>query len=123
MERAELRRRILHGVWIGALAAAALSLIALALLWPRCQGGACPSVQTLEAYRPPQAVGAGARARDRAEAAQGPDPRAVPEPDLPGQRPLRGRGGRARVLRQAGGGADRGAGGPARGPAQGADHV
>src|SRR3989475_10758850 len=55
MERAELRRRILHGVWIGALAATALSLIALALLWPRCQGGACPSVQTLEAYRPPQA--------------------------------------------------------------------
>ena len=55
MERAELRRRILHGVWLGALAAAACLPIALALLWPRCQGGACPSVQALEAYRPPQA--------------------------------------------------------------------
>ncbi len=55
MERAELRRRILHGAWIGALATAACLLIALALLWPRCQGGACPSVQALETYRPPQA--------------------------------------------------------------------
>ena len=55
MERAELRRRILHGAWIGALATAACLLIALALLWPRCQGGACPSVPALESYRPPQA--------------------------------------------------------------------
>jgi penicillin-binding protein 1A len=55
MERAELRRRILHGAWIGALAAAGCLFIALALLWPRCQGGACPSVSTLETYRPPQA--------------------------------------------------------------------
>jgi len=55
MERAELRRRILHGTWIGALIAVACLLIGLALLWPRCQGGACPSVATLETYRPPQA--------------------------------------------------------------------
>ncbi|OLB99491.1 MAG: hypothetical protein AUI15_08730 [Actinobacteria bacterium 13_2_20CM_2_66_6] len=55
MERAELRRRILHGAWIGALVAVACLVIALALLWPRCQGGACPSVSTLETYRPPQA--------------------------------------------------------------------
>jgi 1A family penicillin-binding protein len=51
----ERRRRILQGLWIGSLAAAALCLIALALLWPRCQGGACPSVEALESYRPPQA--------------------------------------------------------------------
>ena len=55
MERAELRRRILHGAWISALATAACLLIALALLWPRCQGGSCPSVAALEAYKPPQA--------------------------------------------------------------------
>jgi penicillin-binding protein 1A len=55
MEREERRRRILHAIWIGALGAIACLLIALALLWPRCQGGACPSVETLEAYRPPQA--------------------------------------------------------------------
>jgi len=55
MERAELRRRILHAAWIGALATVACLLIGLALLWPRCQGGACPSVAALESYRPPQA--------------------------------------------------------------------
>jgi 1A family penicillin-binding protein len=55
MDREERRRRILQGIWIGALAGAAFLLIALALLWPRCQGGACPSVEALEAYRPPQA--------------------------------------------------------------------
>ena len=55
MEREERRRRILHAIWIGALGVAACLLIALALLWPRCQGGACPSVEALESYRPPQA--------------------------------------------------------------------
>src|SRR5437868_9315356 len=55
MDREERRRRILQRIWVGALAAAACLLIALALLWPRCQGGACPSVETLESYRPPQA--------------------------------------------------------------------
>src|SRR2546421_1593523 len=55
MERAELRRRILQGAWIGALATAACLLIALALLWPRCRAGVCPSVDSLLAYQPPQA--------------------------------------------------------------------
>jgi len=55
MDREERRRRILHGLWIGALACAAFLVITLALLWPRCQGGACPSVEALESYRPPQA--------------------------------------------------------------------
>ena len=55
MESEERRRRILHAIWIGALGATACLLIALALLWPRCQGGACPSVEALESYRPPQA--------------------------------------------------------------------
>src|SRR5919201_1929575 len=56
MEREERRRRTLHAIWIGALGAAACVLIALALLWPRCQGGACPSVEALESYRAPQAT-------------------------------------------------------------------
>jgi penicillin-binding protein 1A len=55
MVREQLRARILKGALIGALGLLACSLIALALLWPRCQGGACPSVDSLEAYRPPQA--------------------------------------------------------------------
>src|SRR5438270_10214764 len=55
MDREERRRRILHGLWIGALACAAFLVITLALLWPRCQGTTCPSVESLEAYRPPQA--------------------------------------------------------------------
>src|SRR5436309_1125679 len=53
MDREERRRRILQGIWIGALGSVAL--LAIALLWPRCQGGACPSVEALESYRPPQA--------------------------------------------------------------------
>lgn len=52
-------RRVLGRVLRGALALAALCLVAggaaLFVLWPRCEGADCPSVEALRSYTPPQA--------------------------------------------------------------------
>ena len=63
------------------------------------------------------------RLRDREAVHQEPDPRAVPQPDQPGQQCVRCRGRGAAVLRQVGAGAERGRGGHARRAAEGAGHV
>src|SRR5438874_345508 len=49
------RKKVAKGALAGLLALMAAFLIALALLWPRCRAGVCPSVDSLLAYQPPQA--------------------------------------------------------------------
>src|SRR5947209_8073790 len=49
------RKKVAKGALAGLLALVAAFLIALALLWPRCRAGVCPSVDSLLAYQPPQA--------------------------------------------------------------------
>ena len=72
------------------------------------------------AHLQPEARRDRAGAQDRAGAGQGPDPRAVPEQDLPRQPQLRLRRGLEGLLRQADRGADPRRVRDARGPAQGA---
>ena len=68
----------------------------------------------------PQALRGAARLQDRAQPDQGPDPRALHQPDLPGPARLRLRRGRADLLRQAARPADAGRDRDARRPAEGA---
>src|SRR5207237_10877928 len=49
------RKTATKGALAGLAALVAASLIAIAVLWPRCRGGVCPSVDSLLAYQPPQA--------------------------------------------------------------------
>ena len=67
-----------------------------------------------------QALRGAARLQDRAQPDQGPDPRALHQPDLPRPARLRLRGGLADLLRQVAGPADARRGGDARRAAQGA---
>ncbi|HEU0013131.1 MAG TPA: transglycosylase domain-containing protein, partial [Longimicrobium sp.] len=50
-----LARRILRWGLIASAAGVVAGILALAWLWPRCSGAACPSVNALRDYTPPQA--------------------------------------------------------------------
>ena len=50
-----LARKLLRVSLIAAAVCAVAGVVALAWLWPRCQGAACPSVEALRTYTPPQA--------------------------------------------------------------------
>jgi penicillin-binding protein 1A len=49
------RKTLVKGAVVGLLALLLALVVGLAVLWPRCHGGVCPSVDALLAYQPPQA--------------------------------------------------------------------
>ncbi|HEU0055381.1 MAG TPA: hypothetical protein VFQ39_19470, partial [Longimicrobium sp.] len=48
-------RRLLRAVLVTGAVGIVAAAVALAWLWPRCEGASCPSVAALRDYQPPQA--------------------------------------------------------------------
>jgi len=49
------RKGVVKGAAIGLLGCILALVVGLVVLWPRCSGGVCASVDALLAYQPPQA--------------------------------------------------------------------